>query len=89
MKTTVVGIDKSAEINRKENLYSHRQYWVGRRIHNRKNGYVCNTVEEFVSAIKENNLEYREQAYLDLMNHYDTQAQAKRYMEIYNRRLSQ
>lgn len=64
---------------------------IGNRdvIHNRKNGYVCNTVEEFVSAIKENNLEYREQAYLDLMNHYDTQAQAKRYMEIYNKRLSQ
>lgn len=32
MKTAVVGIDKSAEINRKENLYSHRQYWVGRRM---------------------------------------------------------
>lgn len=64
---------------------------IGNRdaIHNRKNGYVCNTVEEFVSAIKENNLEYREQAYIDLMNHYDTQIQAKRYMEIYNERLSQ
>lgn len=32
MKTAVVGIDKSAEINQKENLYSHRQYWVGRRM---------------------------------------------------------
>lgn len=63
---------------------------IGNRdvIHNRKNGYVCSTVEEFVTAIKENNLECREQAYLDLMNHYETQVQAKGYMEIYNRRLS-
>lgn len=58
-------------------------------IHNRENGYVCNTVEDFVAAIKENNLAYREQAYRDLINHYDIKVQAKKYAEIYNERLGQ
>lgn len=56
-------------------------------IQNRENGYVCDTVEDFVIAIKENNPRYREQAYRDLINHYDTKVQAKRYADIYNERL--
>ena len=53
-------------------------------IHNDDNGFVCDTVDDFVSAItstKGNVL--AEKAYEDLMSKYETKAQAKRYANIY------
>lgn len=58
---------------------------IGNRdvIHNGDNGYVCSTVDEYVSAIKERKEEYIEKAYQDLLENYETKIQAKRYAEIY------
>lgn len=64
---------------------------IGNRdvIHNNKNGYVCNSVDEFVKAIKENKIEYREQAYKDILEKYDTKIQAKQYAHIYRERIGE
>lgn len=59
---------------------------IGNRdvIHNGNNGYVCNTVDDYVIAIKKNNPELVEQAYQDIINTYNTKEQAKKYEGIYN-----
>lgn len=52
-------------------------------ISNGKNGYVCNSVEEYVKAINERKEEYINNAYLDLLKNYVTKVQASRYAKIY------
>lgn len=58
-------------------------------IHNNDNGYVCNSVEDFVNAIIEirNNEseQYIEKAYKDILNHYNTKMQANQYSYIYKK----
>lgn len=57
-------------------------------IHNGDNGYVCNTVDEFVKAIREaKEGKYIEKAYQDLLKKYEIKVQAKRYTDIYRRAL--
>ena len=56
-------------------------------IHNGKNGYVCNTLEDYIVAIKERNPMLAEQAHKEIVNTYNTNVQAKKYAEIYNRSL--
>lgn len=58
---------------------------IGNRdvIHNGENGYVCDSIEDYINAIKERKKEYIEQAYYDLNNKYDTKIQAKKYADIY------
>lgn len=64
---------------------------IGNRdvIHNDDNGYVCDSVEEFVSAIKERKNEYIEKAYLDLLSNYETAVQAKEYENIYRAKINE
>lgn len=56
-------------------------------IHNGDNGYVCNTVEDFVRGIREiregRAQGYIEKAYQDIFNQYTTKTQAKEYSRIY------
>ena len=53
-------------------------------IHNDDNGFVCDTVDDFVSAITSaKGKALAEKAYEDLMSKYETKAQAKRYANIY------
>lgn len=54
-------------------------------IHNEFNGYVCNTVESYVRAIKEKKKEYIDRAYKDILENYETKIQAKRYEDIYRK----
>lgn len=60
---------------------------IGNRdvIHNQDNGYVCDTVIDFVNAIEEQKIEYIDKAYRDLLENYETTVHAKRYAEVYNR----
>lgn len=62
---------------------------IGNRdvIHNGVNGYICNTVEDYVTAIQENKPAYRERAYQDLIGHHDIRIQAKKYAAIYKKKL--
>lgn len=53
-------------------------------INNDDNGFVCDTVDDFVSAITSaKGKALAEKAYEDLMSKYETKAQAKRYADIY------
>lgn len=63
---------------------------IGNRdvIKNNDNGYVCETVEDFVKAIKERKSEYIDKAYQDLMEKYETRIQAEQYIRIYNKNYS-
>lgn len=60
-------------------------------IHNGVNGYLCERLPEFKEAI--NNCKHGcandliEQAYLDVINHYNTHNMALQYKKIYNERL--
>ena len=48
------------------------------------NGFVCDTVDDFVSAITSaKGKALAEKAYEDFMSKYETKAQAKRYADIY------
>lgn len=62
-------------------------------IHNDDNGYVCNTVEDFIAGIKEiregKSQKYVDKAFKDISEFYNTKAQARRYSEIYKRALIQ
>ena len=57
-------------------------------IHNNENGYVCDSVEEYVKSITEIQVgkehKYADRAYEDVSNFYDCKVQAKRYSEIYD-----
>lgn len=59
---------------------------IGNRdvIHDRDNGYVCDSIEDFVTAIKERKQEYVNKAYFDLVNSYETKIQARSYSKLYN-----
>jgi glycosyltransferase involved in cell wall biosynthesis len=56
-------------------------------IHNGDNGYVCDSVEDFVRGINEirdgKAKKYVEKAYKDIFSLYDIKAQAKHYSKIY------
>lgn len=58
-------------------------------IHNGDNGYVCQSVNDFIAAIDEIKAgraeRYVDKAYCDIKTLYDTRAQARRYSEIYHR----
>lgn len=57
-------------------------------IHNGKNGFVCNTVEQFTNIIKSQihsiDCDKIEQAYEDVKKHYNTKVMSKAYGCIYN-----
>lgn len=61
---------------------------IGNRdvIHNGRNGFVCNNVDDFVTAITStsNQCEYIDNAYHDVLNKYNTKAMALSYSKIYN-----
>lgn len=56
-------------------------------IHNDKNGYVCDEVQDFVDAINDIKSTQNEQliqnAHSDILNEYNTDVMAKKYIEIY------
>ena len=56
-------------------------------IHNNDNGYVCDSVEEFVKAIREikdgKAEKYIKKAKKDIFDFYDTRVQAEQYSRIY------
>lgn len=56
-------------------------------IRNGENGYVCNTVGDYVAAIKKREPGLVEKAYQDIVNNYNTKVQAQKYAEIYDRSL--
>lgn len=60
---------------------------IGNRdvIHNGENGFVCDSVDDFVKAIREagNHQDYIDNAYYDVMNKYDTEVMAENYSNIY------
>ncbi len=62
---------------------------IGNRdvIHNGDNGYVCDTTNEFIAAIKERKDEYAEKAYYTIIENYETKIQAKKYADIYKSKL--
>ena len=50
------------------------------------NGYVCNSISDYVTAIEEAKKKlYVEQAYLDLLENYNTKVQAEGYAQIYRK----
>ena len=55
-------------------------------IHNRENGYVCNSIDEFVTTIREIRERkpqvYVEKAFEDVMELYDTKVQAENYSKM-------
>lgn len=62
---------------------------IGNRdvIHNGKNGYVCKSVGEFVNTIyniaKTNNAKIVAEAYQEILDEYNVERMAQKYMEIY------
>lgn len=68
---------------------------IGNRdvINNRKNGFVCNKLEDYINVINEIKNEYegieniQNQAKLDVENIYNTRVMAKQYDEIYKKRV--
>lgn len=56
-------------------------------IHNGENGYVCNTIKDFIEGIEEirkgKAQKYIEKAYQDILNLYTTKIQAEEYSRIY------
>lgn len=66
---------------------------IGNRdvIHNGKNGYTCQTINEFVQAIKNARTDLTvplvEAAYQDVMEQYNIKVMAERYREIYEQAL--
>ena len=60
---------------------------IGNRdvIHNGKNGFVCDNVDDFVAAIASagDQSEYIDNAYQDVLNKYNTKVMAASYSKIY------
>lgn len=54
-------------------------------IHNGYNGYVCDSISEYLNAINENNFLYVENAYIDLLKNYETKIQIEGYKDIYRK----
>ena len=65
---------------------------IGNRdvIHNGENGFVCDSVDDFVEAIREtgNHQDYIDNAYCDVLNKYNTAVMAKSYSNIYQAKIS-
>lgn len=67
---------------------------IGNRnvIHNGQNGYVCDSMEQFVTAIEQNrehiNMRLVENAYEDVLKQYNTDVMAKSYSDIYMKSLN-
>ena len=55
-------------------------------IENGRNGFVCRTVEEFITAIKTNGDSLIDKAYGDIRTKYNIVVMAKKYTEIYERK---
>lgn len=64
---------------------------IGNRdvIHDGENGFVCNSVTDYVTAIRsvDNHHEYIEKAYADVLNKYNTEQMARSYSNIYMEKL--
>jgi len=66
---------------------------IGNRnvIHNGVNGYICDTVEDFIKGINEIRTGhaqiYVDRAYLDIVKLYNTKVQARSYSEVYENAL--
>lgn len=60
---------------------------IGNRdvIKNGENGFVCESVDDFVDAIQNGNGAMVDRAYQDLIENYTTKGQAKRYTRIYKK----
>lgn len=62
-------------------------------IHHEINGYVCNSLEEFIQTIRtiryEDTSEMIERAYDDAITQYNTNVMADRYSDIYQNKLKQ
>ena len=60
-------------------------------IHDRKNGFVCREIEDFVNAIRtvqsDNIADLVEKAYADVLNKYNTVVMAEKYHAIYMKSL--
>lgn len=60
---------------------------IGNRdvIHNKENGFVCDSVDDFVDAIREahNHQNYIDNAYYEVLNKYNTEVMANSYSKIY------
>lgn len=58
---------------------------IGNRnvIHNGDNGFLCDTADEFVKAVKRGNEHLIENAYHDILENYDVKGQAEKYSKIY------
>ena len=67
---------------------------IGNRdvIHNGQNGYVCDSMEQFVTAIEQNrehiNMRLVENAHEDVLKQYNTDVMAKSYSDIYMKSLN-
>ncbi|MCD5099979.1 glycosyltransferase [Enterococcus faecium] len=64
---------------------------IGNRdvIYNKKNGFVCDSLDDFVKAIREANdhSNYIDNAYCDVLNKYNTAVMAKSYSNIYQAKI--
>lgn len=66
---------------------------IGNRdvIQNKKNGFICNDVEEFVKVIQsikaKSDEKLIEKAYLDVLNEYNTNVMGSKYKSIYKEQL--
>lgn len=54
-------------------------------IKNNINGFICNNTDEFVEKIMVKDNQITENAYLDIIQNYSTENQAKSYSDIYQR----
>lgn len=56
-------------------------------IHNGENGYVCSSTDDFIKAISDaedsSNTELVEEAYSEVLNHYNTNVMSKKYDQVY------
>lgn len=56
-------------------------------IHTGKNGYVCDSVEDFVHGIKTGGEKLIENAYCEVLSEYNTKVMGRKYSEIYRKEL--
>lgn len=60
---------------------------IGNRdvIHNSENGFVCDSADDFVNAIREARVhhDYIDNAYYDVLNKYNTEVMAENYSKLY------
>lgn len=58
---------------------------IGNRdvIHNGENGYVCDSIDEFIKGIKTGGQQLSEKAYQDVLTEYNTKVMGEKYSFIY------